>query len=104
MVCRTCQMPLGELHRGGCPRAHNLTDRVAAVDISAVAISTDRSAVSAFEDRTPVRVSFETDRGALAALKDNPLLLSEDVEGSFFANAVRRGIRHLRAAEVTEGD
>lgn len=58
---------------------------------------------STFEDRTPVTVTFETDKGALAALKDNPLRLNEDVEGSWFGNAVRRGCRHLDAA-VSQDD
>lgn len=55
-----------------------------------------------FEDTTPVRVAFDTDRGALAALIDNPLMLSPDVEGSWFANAVRRGVRQLRIASAVE--
>jgi hypothetical protein len=55
---------------------------------------------SVFEDETPVFVTFATDKGALAALRDNPLVLSPDEPGSYFANAVRRGVKHLGEATV----
>jgi hypothetical protein len=55
-----------------------------------------------FTDTTPVRVTFTTDKGALAALKDNPLILSPDEPDLYFSNAVRRGVRHLRDAEVVD--
>lgn len=56
-----------------------------------------------FTDETPVRVTFDTDQGALAALKDNPVTLHGDEPGLYFANAVRRGIRQLDEAEVVTG-
>lgn len=63
----------------------------------------DTGIINTFEDRRPITVVFETDRGALAALKDNPLILSEDVPGSYFANAVRRGVGHLHSAAIEYG-
>jgi hypothetical protein len=56
------------------------------------------STTKRFTDETPVAVIFATDSGALAALTDNPLILQEDDPSTPFANAVRRGVRHLRAA------
>jgi hypothetical protein len=53
---------------------------------------------SRFADKTPVTVVLVTDSGALAALLDNPLILQEDSPSMPYANAVRRGVRHLRDA------
>lgn len=55
-----------------------------------------------FNDATPVIVTMTIDKGALAALKDNPHMLQGDQEGMHYANAVRRGCKALAKAEVTE--
>jgi hypothetical protein len=51
-----------------------------------------------FENRSRIVIAVETDRGALEALMDNPVILQEDDPATPFTNAVRRGIGHLRAA------
>lgn len=55
-----------------------------------------------FDDRELVTVTLTIDKGALAALIDNPHMLQGDIEGAHWANAVRRGCKALKGAEVTE--
>lgn len=55
--------------------------------------------MSRFNDETPIRITFATTRGALAALKDHPARLSPVSEGSYFVNAVHRALDDLGKAE-----
>lgn len=59
---------------------------------------TIRTSGNRFEDRTPLIVTVEIDRGALAALKDHPATLWPDSNGSHYVRAVRRGVAALAAA------
>lgn len=59
-----------------------------------------------FSDTSPLIVCFETDTGAVAALMDDPVLLSREMveqDGSnFYLSAKLRGIDHLRQS-ITDG-
>lgn len=55
-----------------------------------------------FNDMALVTVTVTMDRGALRALKDSPHMLQPDREGANYANAVRRGVKALAEAQVTE--
>lgn len=57
-----------------------------------------------FTDQTPVRLTLDIDRGALEALIDNPLVLVPDQPGTYFTNAVRRGVRALRTSWDETGE
>lgn len=57
--------------------------------------------MSDFQDITPVIIAVETDRGALAALIDDPILLHQDAiedKSNFYVTAKVRGITALREA------
>jgi hypothetical protein len=51
-----------------------------------------------FQDITQVVMSLAIDKGALTALVDDPILLTEHDESEFYANAKIRGIQALRDA------
>lgn len=58
--------------------------------------------MTSFTDETPVYVHLETDVGALAALVDDPILLTEHAPGSYYVEAKLRGIRSLVAARDSD--
>ena len=51
-----------------------------------------------FQDITPVVVCVETDKGALEALIDDPILLVQHDASAYYATAKMRGIEALRQA------